>query len=55
MTLVVCDTNVCVSVVTNQFIAWTYTEGTNSNVHKTVFMSSSKVDLTCYMCSYCTM
>ena len=61
VTFVACDTIVCLSVVTNQFITWTYTESIKLiqfyqckiNIKCIVltlfmfFISSSKSKLTC--------
>ena len=39
VTFVACDTIVCLSVVTNQFRAWTYTESKCSFLSNVLFMS----------------
>ena len=38
VTFIACDTIVCPSVVTNQFIAWTYTESKCSFLSNVLFM-----------------
>ena len=57
VTFVACDTIVYLSVVTNQFIAWTYTESKCSFLSNVLFMflyahlKLKTTKLTCYICS----